>query len=192
MKTNVMIRIDEGLAHTAKELDLNFSKIAEDALKLAVEEETKPFGITKTSQIIVETELMYNVRAKKLGVSFVVTNASDENIISDRVNYLLIVTDQESFTDLPHCQGIQVFKGTVFERRTLHKGVKDGFSDELIPSSELASRLAQVTYEDSKNLRWVVYPEFFADTRKKVLQAEYAQKMDDKGFFPIPRPLKTF
>lgn len=191
MKTNVTIRIDESLAQRAKELDLNFSKIAEDALKQAIEEETKPFGIIETSQIILEPEVAYNVRDKILGITFTVTNASDENIISDRINYLMGITDREQFTDHPD-QYIQVFKGTVFERTTIQKGSKVFFSEKLIPSSDLAIKLSQVTYEDTKNLGWIIYPTFIADSRKKVLQAKFEQKKCDKGLYPILRPLKTF
>ncbi len=192
MKTNVMIRIDEGLVQAAKELDLNFSKIAEDALKQAIEEETKPFGIIETSQIILEAELIYNLRDKKLGISFIVTNASDENIISDRINYSIGITNREFFSDLPDRQCLQEFKGTVLERETIPKGGKGSFSKQLSPSPELTSLLSQVTYEDTKNLRWIVYPKFIANSRKKILEAKYKQTMDEQGHYPVPRPLKTF
>jgi len=192
MKTNVTIRIDEDLVQNAKELDLNFSKIAEDALKLAIEEETKPYGIIGTSQILFEAELIYNLKDKELGLSFTLINATPDNIISDRTRYWLVVTDRESFTDLPYRQGLQAFNGMVFERATIAKGGRVSFSEKLAPSLDLESRLSQVTYEDSKNLRWIVYLRAVVDSRKRVLEANYKQEMDEKGYYPIPRPLKIF
>lgn len=191
MKTNVMIRIDEGLAQTAKELDLNFSKIAEDALKQAIEEETKPFGIVETSQILLGAELFYNVRDKMLTLVFVVDNVSDENVVSDRINYTLGITDRETFTNIPDRQCIQTFKGTILERETIPKGGHGSFGERLVPSADLAAKLSEVTCEDSKNLRWIVYPRLIANTRKTILGANYKQKIDEKGHFPVPRPLRT-
>ena len=191
MKTNVTIRIDDDVVQNAKALNLNISRICEGALLQAVEEETKPFGITETSQIILQAELIYNIREKILAIVFIAINASEENVISDRINYLVSITDKEFFTGLPDRQSIQKFKGTILERRTLSKGGREIFSKQLFPSSDLAERLSEVTHEDSKNLRWIVYPTLTVDSKKRVLQAKYEQIKDEKGVFPIPRPLKT-
>ncbi len=191
MRTNVTIRIDDDVVQRAKALDLNFSRICEGAMLQAIEEETKPFGITETCQVILEAELIYNIREKILGINFTAINASEENVISDRINYLVSVTDKEFFTDLPDRQSIQKFKGTVLKRKTLPKGGRDTFSERLSPSPDLGKRLSEVTYKDSKNLRWIVYPTLIVDSKKRVLQARFEQIMDEKGVFPIPRPLKT-
>jgi hypothetical protein len=77
------------------------------------------------------------------------------------------------------------------ERRTIPKGSKAIFSKPLIPSPDLAARLSEVTYEDGKNLRWVVYSNLIADSKRRVLQAKYEQTLDEKKLFPVPRALKT-
>jgi len=191
LKTNVMIRIDDDVVQSAKALDLNFSRICEGALLQAIEEETRPFGITETSQIIVEVELVYHIREKSLTIGFTAINASEEDVISDRINYLAAITDKEFFTDLPDRQSIQKFKGTILERRTLSKGGREVFSEQLEPSPDLEKRLSEVTYADSRNLRWIVYPTLIVESKQRVLQATYEQITDEKGVFPIPRPLKT-
>jgi len=81
LKTNVTIRIDEHVAEKAKELDLNISKISQESLLQAIEEETKPYKITDTSEVVLEAELIYNIRQKTLAISFVAINASGENVI---------------------------------------------------------------------------------------------------------------
>ena len=190
MKTNVTIRIDNDVVRNAKALDLNISRICEGALLQAVEEETKPFKITETSQLILQAELIYNIREKRLAIGFTAINASEENVITDRINYLISITDKEFLTDLER-ESIQTFRGTILERRTLSKGGREIFSKQLFPSSELAKRLSEVTYKDSKNLRWIVYPTLIVDSKKRVLKAKYEQTWDEKGLLPIPQPLKT-
>ena len=191
MKTNVTIRIDSDVVHNAKELDINISRICENALLRAVEEETRPYGITETSQIILEAELIYNIQEKSLAISFITINASEQNVISDRINYLIAITDKEFFTDLRDRQSIQKFKGTILERKTLPKGGRDFFSEQLIPSPELAERLSEVNYEDAQNLRWIVYPTLIVETKNRVLKAKYDQIRNEKNMFPVPKPLKT-
>jgi len=190
MKTNVTIRIDADVVRNARELNLNISRICESALLQAVEEEREPFVITETSQIILQAELIYNIRDKRLAIVFNVINASEENVLSDRIYYLVSITDKEFLTDLP-VQGIQEFTGIILERRTISKGGTEFFSEQLIPSSELAKRLSEVTHKDSKNLRWVAFPTLIVDSKKRVLKGKYEQKWDEKGLFPIPQPLKT-
>lgn len=191
MKTNVTIRIDDDLVQNARALDLNFSRICEGALLQAVEEETKPFEITETSQILLQAEIIYNIREKRLAIGFIAINASEENVITDRINYLISITDKEFFTDLPERQSIQTFKGTILERRTLPKGGTEPFSEQLHPSPDLTKRLLEVTQKDSKNLRWIIIPTLIVDSKKRVLKAKYDQTWDEKGLFPIPQPLKT-
>lgn len=190
MKTNVTIRIDDDAVQNAKALNLNISRICEGALLQAVEEETKPFEIIETSQIILQAELIYIIREKRLGIGFIAINASEENVISDRINYMISITDKEFFTDLER-ESIQTFRGTILERRTLSKGVAEPFPEQLLPSPELAKRLSEVTHKDSKNLRWIVIPTLFVDSKKRVLKAKYEQTWDKKGLYPVPRPLKT-
>jgi len=192
MKTNVTIRIDDDLVQRAKELDLNLSKIAENALFQAVEEESKPYGIVETSQIIYEASIFYSLREKILIANFTVINASAENVISDRINYSILITDREVFTELPIWQSLQQFKGSNLERQTIPTGQRRTFAERLTPSPELATRLAEMTFEDNKNLGWVVYPGLFVETRKQVLFAKFEQIVDDKKRFLLPRPLKTF
>jgi hypothetical protein len=193
MKTNVTIRIEDDVVQNAKILDLNISKISENALLQAIEEEKQPYGIAETSQIILEAELLFSIREKILLIHFTVINASDENVILDRINYLVSITDREYFSDLPDRQSIQMFKGTILERNTIPKGDRRSFSEQLIPSSTLSKRLSEVTYEDNRNLRWIVYPDLIVDSKKRVLHAKYEQIRDEKrSMFAIPRLLKTF
>ena len=189
MRTNVTIRIDDDVVQNAKALDLNISRICEEALHQAVEEETRPYEISETSKLILEAELIYNIREKILTIVFTAINASEENYISDRINYIISVTDKEVFTDLSDRQTVQKFKGTILERKTLPRGGRDSFSEQLIASSSLAKRLSEVNYEDTKNLRWVVYPTLIVNSKRRVLKAKYEQIWDEKKVFPIPRPL---
>jgi hypothetical protein len=181
------------VVQNAKILDLNISRICENALLQAIEEEEQPYGITETSQIILEAELLFNIREKILAIHFTVINASDENVILDRINYLVAITDREYFSDNPDRQSIQMFRGTFLERDTIRKGDRRSFSEPLLPSSTLAKRLSEVTYEDKRNLRWIVYPDLIVDSKKRVLHAKYEQIHDKKrSLFAVPRLLKTF
>ena len=172
-------------------MDLNISKICETALMQAVEEETKPYAIKETSQIILETELVYSIREKNLGIVFNAINASDENVITDRINYIVSLTETEIFTDIPDRQSIQTFKGTILERKTLSKGGRDFFSEQLLPSPALAKKLSEITYEDNKNLRWIVNPILIVNSKNRILQAKYHQTKNEVGPFPTPLPIKT-
>jgi hypothetical protein len=192
MKTNVTIRIDEEIVQNAKELDLNISRISEKALLQAVNEETKPYMIVETTQIILDAKLYYNIREKTLAATFIVFNASEENIISDRINFSLLVTDRETFTDLPIRQSLQEFKATNLERKTLFKGQREIFVEHLSPSPELSKILFEVTHEDTKNLRWVIYPTAFVESKKRVLLAKFEQILDEKKTYPLPRPIESF
>jgi hypothetical protein len=192
MKTNVTIRIDEEIVQNAKELDLNISRISEKALLQAVKEETKPYMIVETSQIILDAKLYYNIRERALAVTFIVFNASEENVISDRINYSLLVTDRETFTDLPIRQSIQEFKGINLERKTVFKGQREIFVEHLSPSPELSKIFSEVTHEDTKNLRWVIYPTAFVESKKRVLQAKFEQILDEKKHYLLPRPIEAF
>jgi hypothetical protein len=192
MKTNVTIRIDEEIVQNAKELDLNISRISEKALHQAVKEETKPYMIFETPQITLKANIFYNIREKGLAATFIILNASEENVISDRINYSVLVTDKEFFTDLPGRQSLQEFKGTNLERQTIFKGQWAIFTEILSPSPELAKRLAEMTHEDSKNLRWVISPAAFVESRKRVLQAKFEQIKDEKKTYPLPRPIESF
>jgi hypothetical protein len=192
MKTNVTIRIDEDLVQNAKELDLNISRISEKALHQAVKEETKPYMIFETSQITLKPNVFYNIREKGLAATFMIVNGSEENVISDRINYSVLVTDKEFFTDLPIRQSLQEFKGTNLERQTIFKGQWTVFTEMLSPSPELAKRLAEMTHEDCKNLRWVISTAAFVESRKQVLQAKFEQIKDEKKIYPLPRPIEAF
>src|SRR5665647_1528976 len=95
--------------------------------------------IVETTQIILDAKLYYNIREKTLAATFIVFNASEENIISDRINFSLLVTDRETFTDLPIRQSLQEFKATNLERKTLFKGQREIFVEHLSPSPEPVS-----------------------------------------------------
>ena len=79
-----MIRIDEATVQSAKALDLNISKICEDALAKVVDEENRPFGILTNQKIILNSDVIYLKKQGILEASFSVSNTSDENVIIDR------------------------------------------------------------------------------------------------------------
>lgn len=185
MKTNVMIRIDADAVQSAKALDLNISRICEEALTQAVEEEARPFEITESMQIILRAGIAYHVRSEglRLGLVFVIANESGENVVLDRINYDVFIKRDVNDKDVQH------FKGNVLERRTISKGMQEVFPESLEPSPDLVQILKETTASDHyvKGLKWVIFADLFVDSKKRILRGKFEQILDEKGVWPRPR-----
>lgn len=182
MKTNIMIRIDENVAQSAKSVDLNISKICEEALMHAVQEETQPYQITVSRQIVFSADLLYNKKQSQIAVLFSILNTSEENVILDRITYKIFIqpAKQTGFGDPTP----QTFKGVILERNTIQKGQWLGVSDALtFEQSKITSML-------NEELSWRIYPELFVDSKRGILNGKFEQKLDDNGQVAA-RPLKV-
>jgi len=181
-----MIRVDEETVRTAKALELNISKICEEALMNAVMEETQPYGIIPSLQIIYDAELyQYPRMGNHLAIIFTVRNNSEENVILDRIKYLVAVLKESG-------EPIQTFEEMILDRRTIAKGTSESFPGKLIPSADLARVILETTSDGKSSLKWVVYPTLIADSKKRVLEGKFEQIWDEKKTMALPRPLKIF
>jgi len=186
MRTNVMIRVDEETVRNAKALELNISKICEEALMRAVTEEAQPYGIVPSLQIIYDAEFFhYPTAGNHLAIIFTVRNTSEENVILDRIKYLVAVKKESGET-------VQTFEGTILDRRTIAKGSKEIFPEKLMPSPDLARVLKETTSDNQSTLKWIVFPTLIADSKKRILEGKFEQVWDEKQIMPRPRSLKIF
>ena len=182
-----MIRINTETVQNAKSLGLNISKICEDALIQAIKEETQPYEIVESPQIIFDAELLYVPSDSTLALGFTVTNTSEENVILDRINYVLDIKSDNS--EKP----IQIFKGTVLKRVTIRKGQgKHPFGERLKPSPELARILREKASNNFKDLEWRIVPSLYVNNKKSILKGRFKQILDETGINPRPRLIKIF
>jgi len=165
MKTNVMIRIDEETVQKAKALDLNISKICEEALDNAVKEEIQPYGLIESQQIIFDAELCYYESTRFL-VVFNVTNASEENVILDRIDYSIDLVDSANAP-------IRTLTGAVLRRRTIHKGTKEKFIDDPAEGQDLVDDLKKKSVDIEKNVKWRITPSLYVESKRGILQGQF-------------------
>ena len=165
MKTNVMIRIDEEIVQKAKALDLNISKICEEALDNAVKEEMQPYGLIESQQIIFDAELCYHESARFL-VVFNVTNASEENVILDRIDYLVDLVDSANAP-------IRTLTGAVLRRRTILKGTKEKFIDDPAEGQDLVDDLKKKSVDIEKDVKWRITPSLYVESKRGILQGQF-------------------
>lgn len=173
VKTNVMIRIDEETVQKAKALDLNISKICEEALDNAVKEEMQPYGLIESQQIIFDAELFYHESTRFL-VVFNVTNASEENVILDRITYLVDLVDS---ANVP----VRTLTGAVLRRRTILKGAKEKFIDDPAECQDLVDDLKKKSVNIEKDLKWRITPSLYVDSKRGILQGHFEEIFDETG-----------
>jgi hypothetical protein len=173
MKTNVMIRIDEEIVQKAKALDLNISKICEEALDSAVKEEMEPYGLIESQQIIFDAELCYYESTRFL-VVFNVTNASEENVILDRIDYSIDLVDS---ANVP----VRTLTGAVLRRRTILKGTKEKFIDDPAEGQDLVDDLKKKSVNIEKDLKWRITPSLYVDSKGGILQGHFEEIFDESG-----------
>ena len=167
MKTNVMIRIDEETVQKAKALELNISKICEEALENQVKEEMQPYGLIQSQQIIFDAELYYH-ESTRLLVVFNVTNASEENVILDRITYSVDLAD-------PANTPFYSFNGAMLRRRTIEKGTKEKFIDDPREGLDLVDDLKKKSVDIEKDVKWIITPSLYANSKRGILQGQFRE-----------------
>jgi antitoxin component of RelBE/YafQ-DinJ toxin-antitoxin module len=177
LKTNIMIRIDAETAESAKALGLNISKISEDALAQAIAEETRPFSIVESDQVVFRANLIYVKHEETLGLGFNVLNASEENLIIDRIIYSLHLS-KEIF-DKP----IEVFKGVALKREDVPKGKQVSMPGEgFKPSKGTVDRINEMIAKGDGSVKWVIFTELYLSSKKGIIKGKFEWKRDEKGF----------
>jgi hypothetical protein len=178
-----MIRIDEATVQSAKALDLNISKICEDALAKVVDEENRPFGILTNQKIILNSDVIYLKKQGILEASFSVSNTSDENVIFDRLiyNIFILCVDQEKRLKPDPLQ----FYGTILERETIQKGSFISFSKLLEknfkPETLCSTRINGLSFK--------IFAELFIDTRRGIARGGLLEPIEPGA--PQSIPIKT-
>jgi hypothetical protein len=167
MKTNVMIRIDEETVQKAKALELNISKICEEALENQVKEELQPYGLIQSQQIIFDAELYYH-ESTRLLVVFNVTNASEENVILDRITYSVDLGG-------PADTSFYSFTGAMLRRRTIEKGTKEKFIDDPQEGLDLVDEMKKKSVDIEKDVKWVITPSLYANSKRGILQGQFQE-----------------
>jgi len=179
-----MIRIDEATVQSAKELDINISKICEDALAKAVNDENRPFGILENKQIILDSDIVYLKKQGRLVVSFKVSNISEENVIFDRLIYKIFIQCAEKEKRLTP-DGLRFF-GNNIERATIQKGGFISFS-ELLDKNFKPETLCLTGIND---LSFRIFTELFVDSKRGIARGGSLQPIGNSDV-PEVRPIKT-
>ena len=181
-KTNVMIRIDSNIAEKAKALDLNLSKLCEAALESAIVEETQPFSIKLSDKIFFRSSVGYLSRKGIISIWFTVTNASDENLILDRITYQLFIT-KEVLGDV-----LESFNSAVLTREDIPKGKQVIVAGEAFKiSKDTIEKLNEMSSRNERTIGHIVNANIFLNSKKNVIKGKFEWKKDENGF-PIIEP----
>ena len=175
MRTNVMIRVDDKTVQSARSLDLNISKICEQALKRAVHEKTRPFEIFESREIVYNAQLFYYKNQKALELQFCILNALEETVIFDRLTYKVFIhsSKRSGISDPPLLQ----FEGVILDRKNIRRGEGHGVQKILARDLELPN---------DEPLSGRIFPQFYVNSKRGIIKAEFQEELDEKG---VPKAL---